>query len=66
MSAFERVLAGIKDLMVMRDDVACLADATKDLGRDIRDHERRLIRIETLIEVAGRGGFGGPPALPGG
>ena len=39
----------------MREDVARLADGTKELGRDVRDHERRLIRIETLIEVAGRG-----------
>ncbi len=61
MSAFERVLSGIKDLLVMREDVARLAEGTKDLGRDIRDHERRLIRIETLIEVAERR----PPSLPG-
>lgn len=54
MSAFERVLTGIKDLLVMREDVARLAEGTKELGRDIRDHERRLIRIETLIEVAER------------
>lgn len=62
MSAFERVLGGIKDLLVMREDVARLAEGTKELGRDIRDHERRLIRIETLIEVAGRSAA--PPALP--
>lgn len=54
MSAFERVLDGIKDLLVMREEVTRLADGTKELGRDIRDHERRLIRIETLIEVAER------------
>jgi hypothetical protein len=53
-SAFERVLGGIKDLLVMREDVARLAEGTRELGRDIRDHERRLIRIETLIEIAER------------
>lgn len=61
MSAFEKVLGGIKDLLVMREDVARLAEATKELGRDIRDHERRLIRIETLVEMAGRSAA--PPRL---
>jgi hypothetical protein len=63
MSAFEKVLGGIKDILVMREDVSRLADGVKELSSDVRDHEHRLIRIETMVDMA-RGQQSPPLSLP--
>ena len=50
MSTFERLFSGIRQLLVMREEVARLTtDVAKSQDAE-RDHERRLVRIETLIE----------------
>ncbi len=55
MSFAERLFVGIKDLLVMREEIARLtADVAKAQAVE-RDHEKRLVRIETLIEVGTRG-----------
>lgn len=60
MSTFERLFSGIRQLLVMREEVARLtADVARGQDAD-RDHERRLVRIETLIEV----GMNQPPPAP--
>jgi len=53
-------------LLVKRGKVARFTESTRELGRDIRDHERRLIRIEPPVEMAGRSAAApqGPPRLP--
>ena len=61
MSTIDRILGGLRDLIVMKEDLARLAGTARELANDIRDHERRLIRIETMIEMT-RGGT--TPALP--
>lgn len=38
----------------MESKINDLADGMKEMSRRIVDHEGRLIRIETLAEVAGR------------
>jgi hypothetical protein len=63
MSAFDRILSGIKDVLVMREDIARLVEGIKDLSADIRDHEHRLIRLETMVEMA-RGGKRESAQLP--
>lgn len=60
MSVLDRILTGLKELVVMREDLARLGNSLRELAGDVRDHERRLIRIETMIEMS----RGGPPALP--
>lgn len=47
--------------MLLTADVEKMADDVKLLAREVREHDRRLIRIETMIEVA-RGGMPGQPA----
>jgi hypothetical protein len=60
MSLFDRLLGGVKETLLMKDDLARLKEITKEIMLDLRDHEARLIRIETLIEVA----QGKPVRLP--
>jgi hypothetical protein len=70
MSAFGDAYKAIESVILLRSRVENLertldqvADDVKQDGRDLLDHERRLIRIETMIEMSGRGG--GSPRLEG-
>ncbi len=63
MSAFGDAYKAIESVILLRSRVENLeraldkvADDVKQDGRDLLDHERRLIRIETMIEMSGRGG----------
>ena len=63
MSAFGDAYKAIESVILLRSRVEALeraiervADDVKQDGRDLLDHERRLIRIETMIEMSGRGG----------
>jgi hypothetical protein len=60
MSVFDRLLGGVKETLLMKDDLSRLKDISKEMMLDLRDHEARLIRIETLVEVA----QGKPARLP--
>ena len=54
MSFADRLFGGIKDILVMRDEVARLTASTEKLGTASVGHEIRLVRIETIIEMSGR------------
>jgi hypothetical protein len=70
MSAFGDAYKAIESVILLRSRVENLersidkvADDVKQDGRDLLDHERRLIRIETMIEMSSRAG--GLPRLEG-
>lgn len=71
MSAFADTYKAIESVILLRSRVENLeralekvADDVKQDGKDLLDHERRLIRIETIIEMStGRGGK--PPLIEG-
>ena len=59
MSALDRLLQAVRDVLRMQDKVESLAGAAKDLAGEVKDLnqevrglDRRLVRIETLVEVA--------------
>jgi hypothetical protein len=59
-SAFGDAYKAIESVILLRSRVETLeraiekvADDVKQDGRDLLDHERRLIRIETMIEMSG-------------
>lgn len=54
MSVFDRVLTGIKDVILIREEVNQLSEVAKVLIVDVREHDRRLIRLETLAEIDGK------------
>jgi hypothetical protein len=62
MAALDRVIEGVKEVLRMSDEVGRLADGLKGLASEVRDIDRRLVRIETMAEIArsqpppGRGG----------
>ncbi len=55
MSVLERVTTALKELFLLRDEVARTAENVRELKKDVFDHEKRLIRIETLIDLTRTG-----------
>lgn len=52
MSAFKEVVDGIREVLRMSDDLKRTADSLKALAIEVREQDRRLIRLETMIEIA--------------
>lgn len=70
MSSFGDAYKAIESVILLRSRVENLersldkvAEDVKLDGRDLLDHERRLIRIETMVEITGR--VGGLPRIEG-
>ena len=64
MSAFSDAYKAIESVILLRARVEGLEKSLERLvgdvkqhGQDWYDHERRLIRIETMIEMTARGGI---------
>ena len=64
MSTLDRLLQGIRDVLVLSTQVDRLGQDVGELARDVRNHEKRLIRLETMVEMAQGGAvrprLGGP------
>ena len=68
MSITDRVLDALKSAIQLELRVTSLANHVADLARDVRDIDKRVVRLETMIELGSRGGFSGssapvPPAI---
>jgi hypothetical protein len=53
-AALDRVIEGVKEVLRMSDEVKRLADSMKDLAAEVREMDRRLVRIETMAEISAR------------
>ena len=54
MSLLSDALAATKKILLVSEELDRLSDDTKALARAVTDHEHRLIRLETVIEVTRR------------
>ena len=52
MSLLSEVIKYGKDIVLLGERVDSLVAERKEMTRRLEDHERRLIRIETLIEFS--------------
>ena len=52
MSVTERILTGIRNVLRQQDKIEALTEAVKQLSSEMRELDRRLVRIETMIELA--------------
>ena len=55
MTLLADALATTKKILLVSEELNRLSEETKTLSRTVADHEGRLIRIETTIEIAHRG-----------
>lgn len=60
MSGLDRIIDGVKEVLRMTDEVKRLSDGLKALAVEVREIDRRLVRIETMAEIA-KGQGGRPP-----
>jgi len=51
MSVLTDVLAGLKTAIQLEERVKSMAANVSELARETRDIDRRLVRVETVIEV---------------
>jgi hypothetical protein len=49
MAAFERVLEGIKQVLLATEDIKRLSENVMALGVEVRDIDRRVARLEGVI-----------------
>ena len=62
MTAWSDLSDSIRKIILMQDKLDRLAGGIAGVADQVVDHERRLIRIETMIEMA-QGRPGGPRRL---
>ncbi len=53
MSAFKDVISAMKEVLLLTDKVDMAGKVLSDISSELRDHDRRLIRLETMVELAG-------------
>jgi hypothetical protein len=51
-SLLSQTLEAIKDAMKLADDVRRASEALRDLTQEMRDHDRRITRLEVQWETA--------------
>jgi hypothetical protein len=52
MTAIGEAIGAIKEALKLADDVKRAGDTLKEIAREVRDHDRRLTRLEAQWETA--------------
>lgn len=52
MTGLERIIDGVKEVLRMTDELKRLSEGLKALAVEVRDIDKRLVRIETMAEIA--------------
>lgn len=52
MGAIKDAIDAMNKVVLMNDKVERAGKALTDISKELRDHERRLIRLETFVEIA--------------
>ena len=52
MSVFGEAINAIKEALKLADDVKRIGEVLKEVSRELREHERRITRIEAKWEAA--------------
>jgi hypothetical protein len=52
MSTISEAFAAIKDAIKLADDVKRAGETIRDIGRELREHDRRITRLEAQWETA--------------
>ena len=55
MSAVKDAISAMKEVLLLSDKVERAGTMLSEISRELRDHDRRLVRIETMVEMAREG-----------
>lgn len=61
MGIADRIFDGLRAMVQLNERVSVLGQELKALSGDVRDLDRRLIRVETALEIAASGRFAALP-----
>ncbi len=53
MSAIKEAVSAMREILLLTDKVDRVGSLLSELSKELRDHDRRLVRLETLVEVSG-------------
>ena len=52
MSTLKDVVSALKEVLLLTDKVDRAGRMLGEISSELRDHDRRLVRLETMVEVA--------------
>ncbi len=52
MSTLKDVMSAMKEVLLLTDKVDRAGAALSEISSELREHDRRLIRLETIVEIA--------------
>lgn len=52
MSAIKEAISAMKEVLLLTDKVERAGSALAEISKELREHDRRLVRLETMVEVA--------------
>ncbi|MBU1568755.1 MAG: hypothetical protein KJ630_24400 [Proteobacteria bacterium] len=52
MSTLKDVFAAVKEVLLLTNKVESLGKSLQEAAIELREHDRRLVRLETMVEMA--------------
>jgi hypothetical protein len=52
MTAIKDVMTALKEVLLLTEKVTRTGEMLSEVARDLREHDRRLVRLETLVDLA--------------
>jgi len=52
LSTLKDVISAMKEVLLLTDKVDRAGKVLSEMSHELRDHDRRLIRLETMVEIA--------------
>ncbi len=52
MSTVKGVISAMKEILLLTDKVDRAGTVLSEISKELRDHDRRLIRLETVVQIA--------------
>ena len=52
MSTLKDVISAMKEVLLLTDKVERSGKILSEISKELREHDRRLIRLETMVEIA--------------
>ena len=52
MNAIKDAIKAMKEVLLLTEKVEQTGSLLSDISKELREHDRRLIRLETIVEIA--------------
>ena len=52
MSVIKEAVNAMREVLLLTDKVDRVGSLLSEISKELRDHDRRLVRLETLVEVS--------------